>query len=161
MLIKMKIKNLMIDPINEMPVMVLMDEENKKVLPIWVGFFEANAIALKLEGVDTPRPMTHDLMKSMLETLDAQVTRIEIHKLEKTTYYANIILETGKGEISIDARPSDAIALALRTESTVLVDSEVIENASGFQVTDDPEQQEKLRKWLENLDVDALGKYKM
>jgi len=161
MLVKMEIKNLMIDPINEMPIIVLMNEESKEVLPIWVGFFEANAIALKIEGVPTPRPMTHDLIINIIQQLEATVTRVEIYKLEENTYYSNIYLDHKGSEISIDSRPSDAIAIALRTESTVLVDSEVLKSASSFQVSDDPEQQEKLKRWLENLDVDVLGKYKM
>ena len=161
MLVRMEIKNLMIDPINEMPIIVLVDSESKRVLPIWVGFFEANAIALKIEGVPTPRPMTHDLIKNMIDSLGASLKRVEINKLESNTYFANLYLEVNGSEFIIDSRPSDAIAVALRTESPVFVEEEVLEAASGFEVTNDPGQKEKLKKWLENLDVDSLGKYKM
>lgn len=161
MLIEMKIKSLMIDPINEMPIIVLMDKDGKKVLPIWVGFFEANAIALKIEDVPTPRPMTHDLIKNTLELLGATVKRIEITKLEDSTYFANICLTFKGKELLVDSRPSDAIALALRTESSIFVDNDVIETAANFEMSSDPEHREKLKKWLENLDIDTLGKYKM
>ena len=161
MLVKMEIKNLMIDPINEMPIIVMVDADSKRVLPIWVGFFEANAIALKIEGVPTPRPMTHDLLKNMIDAVGAVLKRVEINKLESNTYYANLHMELDGKEFVIDSRPSDAIALALRTESPVFVEEEVLEAASGFEITNDPEQKEKLKKWLENLDLDSLGKYKM
>ena len=161
MLIEMRIKSLMIDPINEMPIIVLMDDEGKKVLPIWIGFFEANAIALKIENVPTPRPMTHDLIKNALETMGAKVDRVEITKLEDSTYFANILIKYNGKKIKIDSRPSDAIAIALRTASPIFVEEEVIETAAGFELSSDPEHREKLKKWLENLDVDTLGKYKM
>lgn len=161
MLIKMQIKSLMIDPINEMPIIVLVDKGGKKVLPIWVGFFEANAIALKIENVPTPRPMTHDLIKNIMDTLGAKIKYIEITKLEESTYFANIHIIFNGNEMMIDSRPSDAIALALRTESDIYVEEEVIETAAGIELSSDPEHREKLKKWLENLDVDSLGKYKM
>lgn len=161
MLVKMEIKNLMIDPINEMPIIVLVDSDSKRVLPIWVGFFEANAIALKIEGVPTPRPMTHDLIKNIFDSLEVGLKRVEINKLESNTYYANLFIESDDGEFVIDSRPSDAIALALRTDSPVFVEEEVLEAASGFEITNDPSQKEKLKKWLENLDIESLGKYKM
>lgn len=161
MLVKMEIKNLMIDPINEMPIIVMVDSDSKRVLPIWVGFFEANAIALRIEGVPTPRPMTHDLLKNLIDSVGAVLKRVEINKLESNTYFANLHMELDGKEFVIDSRPSDAIALALRTESPVFVEEEVLEAASGFEITNDPEQKEKLKKWLENLDLDSLGKYKM
>lgn len=161
MLVQMQIKSLMIDPINEMPIIVLMDSDSKRVLPIWVDFFEANAIALKIEGVPTPRPMTHDLIKNILETLHISLKRIEINKLESNTYFASIYLDVKGKELVIDSRPSDAIAVALRTDSPIFVNEEVLEAAVGFEITNDPAQKEKLKKWLENLDVDSLGKYKM
>jgi bifunctional DNase/RNase len=151
----------MIDPINEMPIVVLIDSKSKRALPIWVGFFEANAIALKIEDVPTPRPMTHDLIKNLLDTLEITLKRIEITALEANTYFANIYLEKDGDEIVIDSRPSDAIALALRSESPIYVEEEVLETAAGFELSTDPSQKEKLKKWLENLDVDSLGKYKM
>jgi bifunctional DNase/RNase len=160
-MIEMQIKSLLIDPINEMPIIVLMDNEGKKILPIWVGFFEANAIALKIEDVPTPRPMTHDLIKNILETIGAKLKRIEISKLENSTYFANIYITINGKELRIDSRPSDAIAIALRTESPIFVDPQVIEAASGFEPSTDPEHREKLKKWLENLDLDSFGKYKM
>lgn len=161
MFIKMHIKSLMIDPVNEMPIVVLIDDEGEKILPIWVGFFEANAIALKIEDVPTPRPMTHDLIKNMIDQFGASMEKIEINKLENSTYFANLYLIIDGKSMVIDSRPSDAIAIALRMETPIYVEESVIEAASGFDISQEPEDKEKLKKWLENLDGDTLGKYKM
>jgi uncharacterized protein len=129
MLIEMSIKGLMVDPITNMPIVILKDKLGERVLSIWVGIFEANAIALQIENVATPRPMTHDLLRNII--------------------------------IAIDARPSDAIALALRTRSPILVEETVIDNAKTVDFTAEPGDNARLQKWLESLDPEELGKYKM
>src|SRR5688500_17313462 len=129
MQIEMTIKGLMIDPITNMPIIILRDSEGQRMLPIWVGVFEANAIALQLEDVQTPRPMTHDLMKNLVDEMGAQVERVVVCDLRDNTFYATIHLKTRERQIPIDARPSDAIALALRTGSPILVEESVIEGA--------------------------------
>src|ERR1700742_2368249 len=134
MQIEMTIKGLMVDPITNMPIVILRDKDGQKVLPIWVGIFEANAIALQIENIATPRPMTHDLLRNVITDLEGQVDRVVVCDLKDNTFYAIIHL-TVKGErVAIDARPSDAIALALRTRSPILVEEAVIQNArtAGF-----------------------------
>src|SRR5574342_743440 len=121
MQIEMTIKGLMVDPITNMPIVILKDKEGDRVLPIWVGIFEANAIALQLENITTPRPMTHDLLRNMISELDARVIRIVINDLRDSTFFAQIRLLTGEKTLEVDARPSDAIALALRTEAPIFV----------------------------------------
>src|SRR4026208_2571690 len=114
MQIEMSIKGLMIDPITNMPIIILRDQDGQRVLPIWVGVFEANAIALQIENVQTPRPMTHDLLRNIIQDLQAAVDRVVVCDLKENTFYAVIQLQTAAGPVSIDARPSDAIAPALR-----------------------------------------------
>jgi bifunctional DNase/RNase len=121
MQIEMNIKGLMIDPITNMPIIILRDQEGQRILPIWVGVFEANAIALQIENVQTPRPMTHDLLKNIIDDLSAEVERIVVTELKENTFYALIHLRTSGHSIEVDARPSDAIALALRTHSPIFV----------------------------------------
>ncbi|MBI2839158.1 MAG: bifunctional nuclease family protein [Acidobacteria bacterium] len=159
--IEMKIKGLMIDPITNMPIVVLREKEGSKVLPIWVGIFEANAIALQIENIQTPRPMTHDLLKNVIIDMKASVHKIVVNQLKENTYYALIFLEQEGEIIRIDARPSDAIALALRTESPIFVEDEVITSARSAELAKDSNETERMQKWLENLDPDELGKYKM
>jgi uncharacterized protein len=156
--IEMTIKGLAIDPITNMPIVVLRDQEGQRVLPIWIGVFEANAIALQIENVQTPRPMTHDLLKNVIADLDAQVERIVVCALRENTFYALIHIRSSHGELHIDARPSDAIALALRTRSRIFVDESVIQNANNMEKETDIG---RLQKWLENLPEEELGKYKM
>src|SRR3990170_8189390 len=115
MWVEMKVRGLALDPVSNMPIIILRDEEEKRSLPIWVGIFEANAIALELEKIPTPRPMTHDLIKNVLETLEARVQKIEVNDLRENTFFALIYLQIANQELTVDARPSDAIALALRT----------------------------------------------
>ena len=160
MQIEMLIKGLMVDPITNMPIIILRDKDGQKVLPIWVGVFEANAIALQIENVSTPRPMTHDLLKNVIQDLEATVTKIVVSDLKENTFYALIYLKRDSETIAIDARPSDAIALALRTRVPIYVEEMVIDNAKTI---DTPEKadSERLQKWLESLDPDDLGKYKM
>jgi bifunctional DNase/RNase len=161
MQIEMTIKGLMIDPITNMPIIILRDQNGQRVLPIWVGVFEANAIALQIENVQTPRPMTHDLLKNILEDLAARVERVVVSALKENTFYAVIHLATGGGDVVIDARPSDAIALALRTHSPIFVEEAVIQNAQSVEASKESMDVSRLRKWLEELSDDELGKYKM
>ena len=165
-LVPMSIKGLMLDPVSNSPIVVLKDDDEKFFLPIWVGIFEANAIALQLENITTPRPMTHDLLRTMIAELDASVTRIVINDLRDSTFFAQIRLLITRGGtdrmLEIDARPSDAIALALRTEAPIFVSQAVLEQAqtiSPGEAAEEPD--EKSQKWFENLTPEDLGKYKM
>ena len=163
-LVPMSIKGLMLDPMSNSPIVVLKDDDEKLFLPIWVGIFEANAIALQLENITTPRPMTHDLLREMIQQLDARVTRIVINDLRDATFYAQIRLlirrASGEQMLEIDARPSDAIALALRTEAPIYVAQSVLDQAQT--ITPEGEgSEEKTREWFENLSPEDLGKYKM
>ena len=159
-LVPMSIKGLMLDPVSNSPIVVLKDDEEKFFLPIWVGIFEANAIALQLENVTTPRPMTHDLLRNALSELDAHVTRVVINELRDSTFFAQIRVMTGGRTLELDARPSDAIALALRTEAPIFVEQAVLDQAQTIS-PDGEEQDEKLKKWFEGLGPEDLGKYKM
>ena len=162
MQIEMNIKGLMIDPITNMPIIILRDQEGQRILPIWVGVFEANAIALQIENVQTPRPMTHDLLKNIIDDLSAQVERIVVTELRENTFYALIHLRTNGHSIEVDARPSDAIALALRTRSPIFVEEAVIQNARSVENSRESSMDvTRLQKWLEGLSEDELGKYKM
>jgi bifunctional DNase/RNase len=158
-LIPMTIKGLMLDPVSNSPIVVLKDGEEKVFLPIWVGIFEANAIALQLENIATPRPMTHDLLKNVINHIDAIVTKIVINDLRDSTFYALIHVTIGGRKLEIDARPSDAIALALRTEAPIFVEQAVLEQAQTISADESPE--DKLKKWLESVNPEDLGKYKM
>ena len=161
MTVEMKIKGLMIDPINQMPIIILKDPNSEAVLPIWVGLFEANAIALQLEKVMTPRPMTHDLLKNILNELEAKIIRVTITELKDNTFYAIIRMDVRGSEISVDSRPSDAIALALRAEAPIFVEQDVISRARRTDTMRDAGESDRLRQWLEKLDPDDLGKYEM
>jgi len=160
MQIEMSIKGLMVDPITNMPIVILRDKDGDRVLPIWVGIFEANAIALQIENISTPRPMTHDLLRNIIEDLNASVQKIVVCDLQENTFYALIYLALNGATVAIDARPSDAIALALRTRAPIFVEDTVIDNAKSSDPV--PEKRDtELQKWLESLDPDDLGKYKM
>jgi uncharacterized protein len=159
--IEMTIKGLMIDPITNMPIVILKDKAGDRVLPIWVGVFEANAIALQIENIATPRPMTHDLIKNILTEIEADVQRIVVSDLRDNTFYAMIYLDRDGETIAIDARPSDAIALALRTRAPIFVEDSVVESAKGLDLSKESTDSERLQKWLEGLNPDDLGKYKM
>ena len=161
-LVPMSIKGLMLDPVSNSPIVVLRDADDRLFLPIWVGIFEANAIALQLENVTTPRPMTHDLLKNALAELDAQVTRIVISDLRDSTFFAQIRINvSGDRTLELDARPSDAIALALRTEAPIYVAQAVLDQAHTIAPEAGEEQDDKMKKWFEDLSPDELGKYKM
>ena len=160
MQIEMTIKGLMVDPITNMPIVILRDKEGQKVLPIWVGIFEANAIALQIENIPTPRPMTHDLLRNVIHDLNAQVQKIVVCDLQENTFYALIYLRVNGDLVAIDSRPSDAIALALRTRAPIFVEEAVIDSAKTVDVTTDKADADRLQKYLESLDPDDLG-YKM
>ena len=157
----MVIKGLMIDPITKMPIVILKDKGGERVLPIWVGVTEANAIALQIENIATPRPMTHDLLRNILLEIEAEVLRIVVSDLRENTFYAMIYLDRAGDTIAIDARPSDAIALALRTKAPIYVEDSVVESAKGMELTKESMESERLQKWLESLNPEELGKYKM
>ncbi len=161
MLVKMNVKAVIVDPIANMPVVILRDSEERNFLPIWVGVFEANAIALQLEGVKTPRPLTHDLLKETISLLEAVVERVVITRLHESTFYAEIHLLAGGHSVLVDSRPSDAIALALRTSSPVFVEEEVLEKSREQDASEETQSHERLRKWFEEADPESLGKYKM
>ncbi len=161
MAIEMKVKGLMIDPVSNMPIIILKDPKSDEVLPIWVGIFEANAIAVQLEKIVSPRPMTHDLLRSVVEGLGAQVDRVVVTDLRDNTFYALIHVAQGERREAIDARPSDAIALALRVDVPILVEEEVLRKSSVTGEDTAAEEAERLRRWLERVDPDELGKYEM
>jgi bifunctional DNase/RNase len=160
MLIEMSIKGLMVDPVTNMPIVLLRDVENQRVLPIWVGPVEANAIALQVENVAPPRPMTHDLLRNLITDLGARLARVVIADLRESTFYAYLELHVGTEVLFVDARPSDALALCLRTRAPVFVDTRVLDRARTVETTNEQMDRERLQKWLESLDPDDLG-YKM
>ena len=160
MLIEMSIKGLMIDPISNMPIVILRDADNQRVLPIWVGPVEANAIALQIENVAPPRPMTHDLLRNVLGELGARLARVIITNLRDNTFYAYLELQRAGETMLIDARPSDAIALSLRMKAPVFVDLRVLDQAKSVDVSSEQADRERMQRWLESLDPDDLG-YKM
>ncbi len=161
MQIEMTIKGLMVDPITNMPIVILRDRDGQRVLPIWVGPNEANAIALQIENVATPRPMTPYLLRNVIQDLTASVQKVVVCDLQDNTFYALIYLSLNGGSVAIDARPSDAIALALRARAPIFVEDSVIDNAKTFDPVPEKTDSERLHKWLESLDPDDLGKYKM
>jgi bifunctional DNase/RNase len=159
--IEMTIKGLMVDPVTNVPIILLRDAEGQKVLPIWVGIFEANAIALQIENVMPSRPMTHDLLKNVINDLKATVLKVVVCDLKEGTFYALIYLDVNGDTVAVDARPSDAIALALRSRAPIFVEESVIESAETRGPGADKPDTDRLQKWLEGLDPNELGKYKM
>jgi uncharacterized protein len=159
--VEMKIRGLMMDPMTNMPIVVLKDLSGEAVLPIWVGIYEANAIALEIEKVTTPRPMTHDLIKVLLMGLETSVKKVVVNELKDDTFFALIWLEKGGELISVDSRPSDALALALRHDCPIYVDDQVLQTSKNSSTVSEKVNNEELRKWLENLNEDDLGRYKM
>jgi bifunctional DNase/RNase len=160
MLIEMSIKGLMIDPVTNMPIVILRDEAGERTLPIWVGPVEANAIALQVENVEPPRPMTHDLLRGIISDLGASLVRLVISDLRDGTYYAYLQLKRDEEVLFVDARPSDAIALSLRARAPIFVENAVMERVGSSDVSADQADSERLQRWLESLDPDDLG-YKM
>lgn len=159
--VEMKIRGLMMDPVTNMPIVILKDVGGEAVLPIWVGVYEANAIALEIEKVTTPRPMTHDLIKNVLMGLDTRVHKVVVSELREDTFFAVIWLEREGRIISVDSRPSDALALALRLDCPIFVEDEVLKNSRLNSNVSDRVSSDELRKWLENLNDEDLGRYKM
>ncbi|MDP9039636.1 MAG: bifunctional nuclease family protein [Acidobacteriota bacterium] len=159
--VEVQIRGLMIDPVTNMPIVVLKDVGSETVLPIWVGIFEANAIALELEKTATPRPMTHDLMRNLARGLNATVRKVVVSELKDDTFYAVIWMEHDGETVALDSRPSDAIALALRWDCPIYASRSVLDNAR--QVTEGAQTgtSDEMRKWLENLGDDEMGRYKM
>jgi bifunctional DNase/RNase len=165
MFLEMKVRGLALDPLSNMPIIILKDDEDKRSLPIWVGIFEANAIALELEKIATPRPMTHDLIKNILETIEARVLKVVVTDLKENTFFAVLHLRVGETEYTVDSRPSDAIALALRVAAPIYVDEDVVRKAKTLEVTakeaepvkaDDPE---RIREWLGNIKPEDFEKF--
>ena len=159
--LEVKIRGLMMDPVTNMPVVVLKETAGNGVLPIWVGIYEANAIALEIEKVQTPRPMTHDLLKNVLTGLNVHVQRVVVCDLKDDTFYALIWMERDGQTMSMDSRPSDALALALRLDCPIFVDDEVLKHSKIANTVSEKSSSEDLRKWLENLNDEDLGRYKM
>ena len=158
--IEMKIRTLMMDPVTQMPIVVLRDATGDAILPIWVGVYEANAIALEIEKINTPRPMTHDLIKILLHGMDARVDRIVVSDLKDDTFFAVIWLEKDGQLISVDSRPSDALAIALRTDSPIFVDESVLKS-SRMSSGQEKGKEDELKRLLENLNEEDFGRYKM
>ena len=161
MQIEMTIKGLMIDPVTNSPIVVLRDLDGQRVLPIWVGVFEANAIAVQIENVSLPRPMTHDLLRNVISDLHGEIERVVVSDLRDNTFFAIIHLLVRGERVAIDARPSDAIALALRARAPIFVEDHVIDHARQSEPATQNGEADRLQKWLENLDPDEMGKYKM
>ena len=158
----MKIRGLMMDPVTSMPIVILKDVGSNNVLPIWVGIYEANAIALEIEKVSTPRPMTHDLIKTLLLGLDAGIRKVVVNELKEDTFFAVIWVEREGELISVDSRPSDALALALRLDCPIFVDDSVLKSAKNAStVSDKLNTNAELKRYLENLGDEDLGRYKM
>ncbi|PYV49372.1 MAG: hypothetical protein DMG92_11150 [Acidobacteria bacterium] len=158
--VEMKIRGLLMDPVTNTPIVILRDSGSETVLPIWVGVYEANAIALEIEKVSTPRPMTHDLIKNVLAGLDARVHKVVVTELKEDTFYAVIWMERDGKIISVDSRPSDALALALRVDCPIFVEEEVLKTSKKASAASETTSEE-LRKWLEGLNDEDLGRYKM
>jgi bifunctional DNase/RNase len=159
--VEMKIRGLMMDPVSNMPIVVLKDIGGNAILPIWVGIYEANAIALEIEKVTTPRPMTHDLIKILLLGLGTGIRKVVVSELKDDTFYAVIWLDKEGELISVDSRPSDALALALRLDCPIFVDDSVLKNSKMSTASADKVNNEELRRWLEGLNDEDLGRYKM
>ncbi len=157
----MKIRGLMMDPVTNMPIVVLKDMTGDAVLPIWVGIYEANAIALEIEKVTTPRPMTHDLIKVLLMGLETSIKKVVVSELKDETFYALIWIERDGRLMSVDSRPSDALALALRHDCPIYVDDKVLQSSKNSTTVSEKVNDEELRKWLEGLNDEDLGRYKM
>ena len=159
--VEMKVAGITLDPVTKMPIVILKDSEGNNTLPIWIGIAEASAIATQLENIDLARPMTHDLMKSMLNELGAELDRVEVTCLKDNTFFSSIYLKVGEKNIVVDSRPSDAIALALRAEAPIFVLRSVLQAAQAIDLALDVSEEERLKKWLEEAKPEDLGKYKM
>ena len=161
MQVEMTITGLMVNPVTNMPIVILHDDAGERILPISVGIFEANAIALQIDNIPTPRPMTHDLLRNVIKDLKAAVEKIVVSDLKDKTFYALIYLRIGGELVAVDSRPSDALALALRVRAPIYVEDSVIDNAKSLDFSPDKGDSERLTTWLAGLDPEDLGKYKM
>jgi len=160
--LEVEIRGLILDPVSNTPIVILQKPDENLFLPIWIGVFEANAIALQLEGVETPRPMTHDLLRAVIERLGGRVESGLVNSLVENTFPATLTLRNGDGTTAeIDARPSDAIALALRCGAIIRVSAGVFKEAHAIDFRDGEDQEKQLREWLESLSPEQLGKYNM
>src|SRR5271169_3664733 len=159
--VEMKIRGLLMDPVTNNPIVVLKDVNGTAILPIWVGIYEANAIALEIEKVATPRPMTHDLIRNLLFGLETGVKKVVVSDLREDTFYAVIWLERNGQLISVDSRPSDALAIALRLDCPIFVEDAVLKSSKQATAVSDRVSSDELRKWLEGLNDEDLGRYKM
>jgi len=159
--VEMKIRGLMVDPVTNMPIVVLKDINGNAILPIWVGVYEANAIALEIEKVATPRPMTHDLIRNLLFGLETGVKKVVVSELKDDTFFAVIWLERNGEMISVDSRPSDALAIALRLDCPIYVEETVLKTSKTVAAISEAGSNEELRRWLENLNDEDMGRYKM
>ena len=159
--VEMKIRGLMMDPVTNAPIVVLKDVHGNSVLPIWVGVYEANAIALEIEKVQTPRPMTHDLLRNVFLGLEVRVDKVVVSDLKDDTFYAVIWIERDGQPVMIDARPSDALALALRMDCPIFVDEQVLKNSKVTTALAERTTNDQLKNYLENLSDEDLGRYKM
>lgn len=161
----MVISGLTMDPVTNSPIVILKAVDGDETLPIWIGLLEATAIASEMEGIKFSRPMTHDLLKNMMEMVDVKVARIEVSDLKDNTYYAVIHFKQGEKEMTLDARPSDALAISLRVKAPIFVAEEVIKQSSRIDLKSEPQDKsEKGKKWqeiLESLNPEDFGKYKM
>jgi len=160
-MVEMKVEGLTLDPLTNMPIIILKDVNGQRALPIWVGFFEANAIALEIEKISTPRPMTHDLMKNLIVNMNGEVNHILVSELKDNTFYAVINMVSNGTTLNIDSRPSDAIALALRVKAPIYVNESVIEAAKSLDLPDPTKQQldekDQWKKWIENIKPQDFG----
>ena len=147
----MTVRGLTLDPVTNAPIVILKSEGGTRLLPIWIGVFEANAIALEMEKISTPRPMTHDLLKSVIELLGARVERMVVDKLEENTFFASVYLRSGGQELRLDARPSDAIALALRTGARIFVAHDVLSRSRGIEIEEDLGEADQWRQWINHI----------
>lgn len=164
MLVEMKVTGLTIDPFTSMPIIILKDLEEKNALPIWIGLIEASAIATELEKIQLSRPMTHDLLRDILAAVEVEVTQVAVTDLADNTFYARIYLRHHGRTIEMDARPSDAIAIALRAKAPIFVEKEVVDKSRKIDLSHETAEDSKKQKWteiLENLNPEDFGKYKM
>ena len=158
-LLEVTVKGLTFDPVTNVPIVILKESNGKRMLPIWIGVFEANAIALEMEKVKTPRPMTHDLFKNFFNVVACTMKHIAVDNLEENTFFATIYFDCQKKEVTLDSRPSDAIALALRSEVPIFVTEEVMSQAQSFEIEEDLGDSEDWRQWLEKIKPEDFSRY--
>ena len=145
------VRGLALDPVTNAPIVILKAEGGARLLPIWIGLFEANAIAVEMEKVVAPRPMTHDLLKNAIDLLGARVERMVVDQLQENTFFASIYLRCESGERRLDARPSDAIALALRTGAPIFVTGDVLARSRGIELDEDLGEADQWRQWIDHI----------